>query len=75
MLPESGGPRLGPSSLEGPSASLGWGWTDLESGLAALHHDVVAQSVALYLQEKSAGLRSDQDPEEIPQLSAAQSQA
>lgn len=49
LLPEGGGPELGlDASLDG-CPGLSWGWTDLESGLAALRHDVVAPEVTEYL--------------------------
>ena len=62
LLPETGGPQLGPSSLESPSAGLSWGWTDLDSGLAALRHDVVAQAVVTCLQERVRGRDAVQAP-------------
>lgn len=69
LLPGGGGPELGLAASAGmPDADiqeagipgvpapqgLTWGWTDLESGLAALRHDAVTRAVVNYLQQVRA---------------------
>ncbi len=41
--------------LTGPPGGADWGWTDLESGLAALRHDVVGEWVVDYLRRALEG--------------------
>lgn len=50
LLPGGRGPELGIAALEDAASRLSWGWTDLESGLAALRHDVVTPAVVRYLE-------------------------
>lgn len=37
--------------LSGPPGGADWGWTDLDSGLAALRHDIVGEWVVDYLRK------------------------
>lgn|GEM_PF-1575347 len=39
-----------PAGLQAPPGGSDWGWTDLESGLAALKHDLVGPTVISYLE-------------------------